>query len=140
MVRSLLRSLVSGPLARRLRRFVIVGVIGAGVQIGLLWLFVDIGGVNYLLGALFAIEFTIVLAYVLNNAWTFQTDQHTSRMEYLTGLVRTNVVRGTAIPIQLGILYAFVEWVGLLYLVANGAAIFLTGLYRYVLEARWTWG
>jgi putative flippase GtrA len=140
MVRSLLRSLVSGPLARRLRRFVIVGVIGAGVQIGLLWLFVDIGGVNYLLGALFAIEFTIVLAYVLNNAWTFQTDQHTSRMEYLTGLARTNVVRGTAIPIQLGILYAFVEWVGLLYLVANGAAIFLTGLYRYVLEARWTWG
>lgn len=140
MVRSLLRSLVYGPLARRLRRFVIVGVIGAGVQIGLLWLFVDIGGVNYLLGALFAIEFTIVLAYVLNNAWTFQTDQHTSRMEYLTGLVRTNVVRGTAIPIQLGILYAFVEWVGLLYLVANGAAIFLTGLYRYVLEARWTWG
>ena len=140
MVRSLLRSLVSGPLARRLRRFVIVGVIGAGVQIGLLWLFVDIGGVNYLLGALFAIEFTIVLAYVLNNAWTFQTDQHTSRMEYLTGLVRTNVVRGTAIPIQLGILYAFVEWAGLLYLVANGAAIFLTGLYRYVLEARWTWG
>ncbi len=140
MVRSLLRSLVYGPLARRLRRFVIVGVIGAGVQIGLLWLFVDIGGVNYLLGALFAIEFTIVLAYVLNNAWTFQTDQHTSRMEYLTGLARTNVVRGTAIPIQLGILYAFVEWVGLLYLVANGAAIFLTGLYRYVLEARWTWG
>ncbi|MFB6292986.1 MAG: GtrA family protein [Halonotius sp.] len=140
MVRSLLRSLVSGPLARRLRRFVIVGVIGAGVQIGLLWLFVDIGGVNYLLGALFAIEFTIVLAYVLNNAWTFQTDQHTSRMEYLTGLARTNVVRGTAIPIQLGILYAFVEWAGLLYLVANGAAIFLTGLYRYVLEARWTWG
>ncbi|ESS09946.1 MAG: hypothetical protein A07HN63_00382, partial [uncultured archaeon A07HN63] len=36
--------------------------------------------------------------------------------------------------------YAFVEWAGLLYLVANGAAIFLTGLYRYVLEARWTWG
>ena len=140
MVRSLLRSLVYGPLARRLRRFVIVGVIGAGVQIGLLWLFVDVGGVNYLLGALFAIEFTIVLAYVLNNAWTFQTDQHTSRMEYLTGLVRTNVVRGTAIPIQLGILYAFVEWAGLLYLVANGAAIFLTGLYRYVLEARWPWG
>ena len=75
-----------------------------------------------------------------NNGWTFQTDQHTSRMEYLTGLARTNVVRGTAIPIQLGILYAFVEWVGLLYLVANAAAIFLTGLYRYVLEARWTWG
>jgi Predicted membrane protein len=140
MVRSLLRSLVYGPLARRLRRFVIVGIMGAGVQIGLLWLFVDIGGVNYLLGALFAIEFTIVLAYVLNNAWTFQTDRHTSRMEYLTGLLRTNVVRGTAIPIQLGILYAFVEWAGLLYLVANGAAIFLTGLYRYVLEARWTWG
>ena len=140
MLRSFVRSLVHGPLAVRLRRFVIVGAFAAGVQVVLLWLFVDIGGVNYLVGATIAIEITIILSYVLNNAWTFRDAQNTGRTAYLVGLLKTNVVRGTAIPIQLAVLYAFVEWVGLLYLVANVIAIVVSGLYRYVLDARWTWG
>jgi len=28
----------------------------------------------------------------------------------------------------------------LLYLVGNAGAILLSGLYRYVLDAKWTWG
>ncbi|MFC5135226.1 MULTISPECIES: GtrA family protein [Haloferacaceae] len=140
MVRSLLRGLVYGPLAVQLRRFVTVGLVASAVQMGLLWLFVDVGGLNYLLGATVAIEFTIVLSYVLNNAWTFRASRNTGRIDYFSGLLKTNLVRGTAIPIQLAILFALVEWIGLLYLVANAVAIFLSGLYRYVLDARWTWG
>ena len=140
MLRSFLRALLSGPLAVQLRRFVAVGAFTAGIQMVLLWLFVDIGELNYLLGATIAIEITIILSYVLNNAWTFQASQNTGRVEYLVGLLKTNVVRGTAIPLQLAILYALVEWAGLLYLVGNAVAIFISGLYRYVLDAKWTWG
>jgi putative flippase GtrA len=50
------------------------------------------------------------------------------------------LVRGTAIPIQLGVLFAFVEVADILYLVANGLAIVVSGLYRFVLDAHWTWG
>jgi putative flippase GtrA len=140
MLRSFLRNLHSGPLALQLRRFVIVGAFTAGVQMVLLWLFVDIAGLFYLLGATFAIEITIILSYVLNNAWTFQATQNTGRMEYFSGLVKTNVVRGTAIPIQLAVLYGLVEFGGITYLVANAVAIFVSGIYRYVLDAKWTWG
>ncbi|WP_281195344.1 GtrA family protein [Halorubrum sp. F4] len=140
MVRSLLRGLVYGPLAVQLRRFVTVGLVTSAIQMALLWLFVDVGGLNYLLGATIAIEFTIVLSYVLNNAWTFRASKNSGRIDYFSGLLKTNLVRGTAIPIQLAILFALVEWVGLLYLIANAGAIFLSGLYRYVLDARWTWG
>jgi len=140
VVRAFLRSLIYGPLAQRLRRFVVVGAVTAGIQQVLLWVFVDTAGVNYLIGALIAIEITIVLSYILNNAWTFQAMQHTDQTAYLVGLVKTNLVRGTAVPIQLGILFALVEWVSVLYLIANGIAIVLSGLYRYVLDARWTWG
>jgi len=108
MIRSALRNLVSGPFAVQMRRFVIVGAFTAGIQMSLLWLFVDMAGVNYLLGATIAIEITIVLSYVLNNAWTFQASQNTGTTEYLRGLLKTNLVRGTAIPIQLGVLYALV--------------------------------
>ena len=140
MLRSFLRSLLYGPLAVQLRRFVAVGAFTAGIQMVLLWLFVDIAGLNYLVGATIAIEITIILSYILNNAWTFQASQNTGRVDYLVGLLKTNVVRGTAIPLQLAILYALVEWLGLLYLVGNAGAILLSGLYRYVLDAKWTWG
>jgi len=140
VLRSFLRALLYGPLAVQLRRFVAVGAFTAGIQMALLWLFVDSAGVNYLLGATIAIEITIILSYILNNAWTFQDSQNTGRVDYLVGLLKTNIVRGTAIPLQLAILYALVEWLGLLYLVGNAVAILISGLYRYVLDAKWTWG
>ena len=140
MLRTLLRHLESGPLSRQLRRFVIVGSIAAGVQLILLWLFVDIAGVHYLLGAVVAIEITIILSYVLNNAWTFRRMQNTGVAGYVVGLLKTNLVRGTAIPIQLVVLYLLVEWQQIPYLVANAVAIVVSGLYRYVLDVRWTWG
>lgn len=140
MVRRYFRLLMEGPLARRLRRFVAVGVFTAGVQTVLLWLFVDSVGLNYLLGAVIAIELTIVLSYVLNNAWTFQASQNTGLAAYLVGMAKTNLVRGTAIPIQLAVLFGLVEWANTMYLIANGVSIFISGLYRYILDARWTWG
>ena len=168
MLRSFLRNLHAGPLALQLRRFVIVGAFTAGIQQVLLWFFINVAGLFYLLSAAIAIEITIILSYVLNNAWTFQATPNTGAVDYLVGLLKTNVVRGTAIPIQLGILYALVEsgtleplvasgWTEPLMtsgaleplvasiwpiepLVANAVAILVSGLYRYVLDAKWTWG
>ena len=140
MLRYLLRNLVDGPLAVQLRRFVLVGAFTAGVQMLLLWAFVDVARLHYLFGAVVAIEITIVLSYVLNNAWTFRSVQNTGVSEYLYGLLKTNVVRGTAIPIQLAVLFVFVEWVSIPYLLANAVAIVTSGLYRFVLDVFWTWG
>lgn len=140
MLRPFLRHLHSGPLSTQLRRFVVVGVVAATVQMALLWLFVENSGLHYLLGAFVAIEMTIVLSYVLNNAWTFKAIQNTGTTDYLVGLLKTNVVRGTAIPIQLSILLLLVELRSIPYLLANVVAIVVSGLYRYVLDARWTWG
>ena len=140
MIRSVLRDLASGPIAVQMRRFLVVGALTAGLQLALLWLFVDAAELNYLVGATIAIEITIICSYVLNNAWTFRASRNTGVSEYLRGLLKTNLVRGTAIPIQLGVLAALVEWGGVMYLIANVIAIVVSGLYRFVLDARWTWG
>jgi putative flippase GtrA len=124
----------------RLVRFFLVGLTAAGVQTVLLWMFVDLGGTNYLVGAFVAIELTIIFQYVLNNHWTFHRSRHTTLREYFVGMGKTNLVRGTAIPIQLGILFALVTWGSQEYLVANAVAIALTGIYRYSLDTHWTWG
>jgi putative flippase GtrA len=140
MLRSLLRNLLDGPVVVQLRRFFLVGVFTAGIQMLLLWTFVDLGRLHYLLGAVVAIEITIVLSYVLNNAWTFRESRNIGWVDYLTGLFKTNVVRGTAIPIQIGVLVALVEWLSLWYLLGNAIAIVVSGVYRFVLDAHWTWG
>ena len=124
----------------QLLRFTVVGGFAALVQLFLLWLLVDGVEMNYLLAAVLAIEFTIVLQYAFNNAWTFRPVQNTGWAGYLRGLLRTNLVRGSAIPMQIGLLYAFVEWVQIAVLPANALAILISGLYRYTLDARWTWG
>ena len=129
----------TSPRRERLVRFFLVGVTAASLQLALLWLFVDFGGINYLAGAFVAIEVTILFQYVLNNAWTFHRSRHTSMREYIVGLGKTNLVRGTAIPLQLGLLYVLVTLGTADYLVGNAVAICVTGLYRYALDAAWTW-
>jgi len=122
----------------RLGQFSAVGAGATALQTGLLWLFVDVGGFYYLLAAVVSIEITILSQYVVNNAWTF-ADRANEGDAFFSGLVRTNLVRGSAIPIQTGLLFVFVQWGGLGYLVANLCAVIPTGVYRYVFDARWTW-
>ena len=139
MVRRLLRLATEGPLAVRLRRFLIVGLIAAAVQQTLLFAFVELGRLNYLIAAAIAIETTIILQYGLNNVWTFNADRKTGWRAYVYGFLKTNIVRGSAIPLQLAALYALVAFLSLGYLVANAFAIGVTGVYRYVLDSQWTW-
>ena len=134
-----LKRLFYHPPVVRLRRFFLVGTVAAGVQTGLLWAFVEYLELWYLVAAPVVIEITILLQYFVNNAWTFRPSQHTHLRSYVHGLVKTNIVRGSAIPIQTGLLYVLADWVGLMYLIANLGAIFVSGFYRYVLDSRWTW-
>jgi putative flippase GtrA len=139
VVRATLRSLLEGPVSPMLRRFVVVGTAAAAIQMVLLATLVEVAGVGYLLAAALAIETTIVLQYFANNAWTFRQWGHTTLWGYATGLARTNLVRGSAIPIQLGVLWALVSFAGVMYLVGNAVAIGVSGIYRYLLDSRWTW-
>lgn len=128
------------PDAGRLWRFCVVGALAAGLQSVLLWTFVEVGEIYYVIAAVVAIEITILSQYVVNNAWTFSDRSNDGLRPFLGGLFRTNLVRGSAIPIQTGLLFVFVDTLGLMYLLANLVAIALSGIYRYVLDARWTWG
>jgi len=139
MLRRFLRAILVGPEAPQLRRFFLVGSLAAGFQTAMLGTLVEWANLQYLLAALVSIEITILLQYGVNNRWTFGAARHSGLDEYLHGLVRTNLVRGSAIPIQIGILYLLVSAAAIPYLVANGVGIVISGVYRYLLESRWTW-
>jgi hypothetical protein len=46
----------------------------------------------------------------------------------------------TVVAGALAVLFALVEWRSVPYLLSNAVAILVSGLYRFVLDARWTWG
>ena len=54
---------------------------------------------------------------------------------FLVGLVETTVVRGSATPGRLAVVFRQVP-----YLLSNGIAILFGGIYRFVLDERWTRG
>jgi putative flippase GtrA len=139
MIRRVLRAVLVGPEATQIRRFFAVGAVAAGFQTALLGTLVEWVRVQYLIAAVLSIELTILLQYGANNHWTFRDDRHDGWREYARGLLRTNVVRGSAIPIQVGVLYLLVSAATVPYLVANGVGIVVSGIYRYVLDSRWTW-
>jgi putative flippase GtrA len=139
MIRRLIRAATTGPEAAQIRSFFLIGCAGAAVQTALLASLVEWGNFQYLVAAALSIEVTILLQYGANNRWTFRTNRHEGRREYVRGLLKTNLVRGSAIPIQLAVLYALVSAAAIPYLVANGVGIVVSGVYRYVLESRWTW-
>jgi putative flippase GtrA len=139
MSRDWRHALVGSARATRIRRFVIVGTFAAGVQTVLLWLLVEWVGLFYLAAAVVAIEVTIVLQFVVNNSWTFRPAKHTDLRSYGHALLKTNAVRGTAIPIQTALLWLLATRAGIGYIVANLGAIFVSGFYRYYLDSRWTW-
>ncbi|MDY7083169.1 MAG: GtrA family protein [Halobacteria archaeon] len=120
-------------------KFVLVGAIAATLETLLLWSFVEIAGFNYLVVAAFSIEFAIILQYFINNLWTFGHKKHDHARGMLGGLVRTNLVRGTSIPLQVSILYVFVNFGGIYFVFANVGAMVISGVYRYILDSRWTW-
>jgi putative flippase GtrA len=130
---------VTSPRRERLVRFFLVGATAASVQLLLLWILEDVVGLHHLVAAFLAIESTILLNYVLNNAWTFARSQHVSRREYAVGMGKTNLVRGTAMVIQIGVFQALLTLTMADSVVAMAAAILLTAPYRYVLDASWTW-
>jgi len=139
MLRRFLRAILVGPEAPQIRRFFLVGALAAGLQTALLGTLVEWVNVQYLIAATLSIEATIIFQYGVNNRWTFYDSRHDGWREYGRGLLRTNLVRGSAIPIQVGVLYALVSAATVPYLAANGVGIVISGVYRYVLDSRWTW-
>ena len=122
-----------------IKKFVLVGLAAAVFETVFLFGFVEFAGFNYLVVSVFAIELAILGQYFLNNAWTFEGDSHGCWSERLRGLVKTNLVRGTSIPLQVGVLFLITQVLGVFYLVANIGAMLVAGAYRYVLDSRWVW-
>jgi dolichol-phosphate mannosyltransferase len=122
----------------RLIRFSIVGVIGAGINTGFLWLLTI--GLFYLFSSAIAIEIAIIIQFILNDRWTFSERKTKHMKQFLERILKSNLWRSGGLALNLAILYLLTEYASLYYLISNIFGILCAFILNYVFESRLTWG
>jgi putative flippase GtrA len=118
-------------------RFGCVGLIGAVVNSGLLWLLTEQAHMYYLASSVVATEVAILANFTLNHNWTFATLR--DNQSFLSRLVKFNVVSLGGLALTVASLFVLKQFAGLQYMLANTLAIGFAATWNYVANRRWTW-
>jgi len=138
-LRHILRLMPADSGVRRFVRFCLVGASGVVVNVGLLWLFTERVGLFYLASAAIAIETSVFNNFILNDVWTFRDRRNPGVAARLTRFLKFNLVSAAGIGINMGVLWACTELLGVYYLLSNLCGIATAMLWNFAANASWTW-
>lgn len=124
----------------RMIKFLIVGVIGAGINTGFLWILTDLAGLYYLFSSVVAIEIAIMMQFMMNDRWTFRDRKTTDAGQFIKRIFKSNLWRSGGLAVNVGVLYLFTAYIGVYYLLSNIFGIVCAFSLNYILESRLTWG
>ncbi|MFA4836000.1 MAG: glycosyltransferase family 2 protein [Dehalococcoidia bacterium] len=125
--------------SRRFLNYLLVGLIGVVVNMGLLALLTENVGWFYVRSAVIAIEASIINNFVWNELWTFRDRRISSRRSIVFRAAKFNAVSLLGLGINMGVLLLFTEVAGLHYLVSEFFGIIAATLFNFVFNKWWTW-
>jgi dolichol-phosphate mannosyltransferase len=128
----------TGELSRFLK-YCLVGASGVLVNMGLLWLLTEMGGLFYLVSSAFAIEASIVTNFTLNDHFTFPDRRAKGRVQFLTRLGKFNIVSLAGLGVNMVVLWTLTSVFGVYYLLSNLCGIAAATLWNYLVNFWWTW-
>ncbi|MCF7798811.1 glycosyltransferase family 2 protein [Candidatus Woesearchaeota archaeon] len=117
-------------------KFCVVGGSGVIVNMSLLYTLTEFGGLYYLLSAAIAIEISIITNFLLNNFWTWK--KQNTKHSFWQKMLRFNLVSLIALIVNMGLLFAFTELIGLWYIISNLMGILAATIINYALNDKWT--
>jgi putative flippase GtrA len=119
-------------------RFNLVGGIGIGVQIALLFLLKSVFGLNYLAATGVAVEVAVVHNFLWHERYTWADRVRPSWRYSLPRLLRFNLTNGgISIVGNLALMKVMVGLGHMNYLVANGVAIAVCSLVNFLVSEEW---
>ena len=121
---------------RRFAKFIAVGTVGVGINLGALVLFTEVVGFYYLISAIFAGIITTLFNYSANNYWSFNDRKSAN---HIFGFSKFMVVTGVYHGIYYGLLATFAEVCNLHYIIAAVLAIGLCVPIKYAFCYMWVW-
>ena len=117
-------------------KYFLVGGIGIGVNLGLLYVLTDFLGIWYILSQGIAIAIAITNNFFLHRYWTFKNE--IVEPKTLERYTKFFIVSVTGMGIQLGLTFMLVENYALYYLYAAILSIVAVGAFNYLLNRKWT--
>jgi len=113
--------------AKRFLKYCTVGVIGIGINTGILFLFTGMIGIYYMISSFLAHEISILSNFVMNDHWTFK--EYIKKEDNLIyRAFRYNMAKVTGVIVSITFLYVYTEFLGMNYLVSNIMSI-MTGVF-----------
>jgi len=123
----------------RFIKYCLVGASGVFVNMGLLWLLTEVGGLYYLFSAAFSIETSILTNFTLNDRFTFPDRRAKGTRQFVTRLAKFNLVSLAGLGVNLSVLWFLTSVAGMYYLLSNLCGIAVATLWNYLVNFWWTW-
>lgn len=137
VIRKLVRTLVKDILSIKFLKFSIVGLVGVGVNEGMIFLLTEHLKIYYAISGIISFEIALLNNFFLNDLWTFKNDKvSTSR---LIRLLKFHISRILSFIVTVSMLILLTEFLNLHYLLSNLIAIGLGTLINYITSDLWVW-
>ena len=119
-------------------KYGLVGSVGFGVHLLVLWLLTDYGHLWYMASATIAIIVAALNNYILNYLWTFK-DKKANISNKVVGYFQYLLSRGFTEGLYLALLYLMTDIVGFHYLTSAVLVQVATAVVGYVIAVKWIW-
>ena len=124
---------------KRVFKFGIVGLSGIVVNLGILFLLVELFALNKDLASPLAIEFSILNNFIWNDLWTFGSVEDQKVPSRWHRLVTFNIVSVGGAVINYGIFLMLTSWFAVYYLAAQLIGILVGFVWNFLVNRRITW-
>ncbi|WP_254538325.1 GtrA family protein [Halomarina litorea] len=123
----------------RFVRYLLVGLVGVGVNQSVLFLATGVAGISYVIGGALSRLVSIAVNYQLNDSWTWRDRGEPGRRAWTVRGGKYLLTRAVGVLVGYGSFVALVELAGLHYLLANLLAIAVGVLWGFGASERWVW-
>ena len=120
----------------RFIKFCLVGLSGAVINLGLLYILTEFAGFYYIISSIIAIEISIITNFLFNNAWTW--GDRKKKGIFLSRFAKFNLVSIGSLVINAGILYTLTTFAGIYYIISNIIGIIAAALWNFFVNHYWT--
>jgi dolichol-phosphate mannosyltransferase len=120
-------------------KFMLVGLSGVIVNVGVYWLLTRFGGLAAYdwLAVIIGIEVSIITNFILNDTFTFAKRRRGK--SFIGRLLRFNLICASGAAIQWGLFMLFTRVFGVYDLLSNFIGIVVAFLWNYFINRNWTW-
>lgn len=125
--------------SKRLMKFILTGLAGIIVSVGMLWFLTEVMGIFYLMSGLMSKEAGTLLSFVANEFWVFNDRIKFTWKESVKRCLQFNLNRALSMFIVLAVMAILTELAGIHYIISNLIGIVIAFPLNYVVSNRWIW-